>query len=845
MTRQRPLPAVVPLAFGDFVLDRARQRLDHRDGRAIELAPRLYSALLLLVERAGDLLDKQTLLLALWPGLVVEDNNLSQLVLALRRALGDDAYGSRYIQTVSRRGFRFIAAVTEAVPASDPASAPARRHNLPPQLAPLHGRQADLAAVVDLMRAHPVLTIVGAGGIGKTRLGLAAAAWMAAHAPPADGVWWIEMAAVQDAAAVAAAIAGALGILLPEGRVPQDTLASALGDERALLVLDNCEQVAEGVGTLIGALRARAPGVSVLITSQQPIGVAAEQLYRLATLDVPDHATLEAAAMSGAVALLVERVAALDPNFKLNAANVQAVVDVCRLLDGIALALEMAAARVPLLGIQGVRDRLDRRFDLLIDRTRGRPARQQTLRAALEWSWSLLSDHEQAVLRRLGVFVGGFTLGLAQSVAADSRLDAWRVLDLLSALVDKSLVVNEGGDEPRYRLRATTRAHALERLALAGEDAWTRKQHALAMLGRLEAAEQARWSERGAAEAAISRELDNARAALDWSLSAGEPALALQLHAASMPLWIAAQRKAEGAQRCEALSAQVDERVPAPLAARFWLTVAMMGLISSRQSCAEAAARAAALFRQQGDARGTFEALIVLTGVSARRAAHDTAAAALAEARQWVDPAWPARRRAAAAFAGWVSALNANRIGDAVDEAWREVALCREAGNALDTAAALGHVGIAEINLPGRQTSGEALLREAVALFDAAGRPDAAAHVLYSLSVVLMHRDAMDESIEQACRSYRLLRRNGEQALMLGLLPLLAVRRGDHDAAGVALGYAAAVYQRSGLKPRGFYTEAQARLHAALPAGDFARLKMEGSLMNEEAVFARVLGARA
>jgi predicted ATPase len=435
------------------------------------------------------------------------------------------------------------------------------------------------------------LTIVGAGGIGKTRLGLAAAAWIAEHAPPDDGVWWIEMAAVRDATAVAAAIAATIGLQLPAGRPALDALASALGDERALLVLDNCEQVAEGVAALVAALRVQARQVAVLITSQTPIGVAAEQLYRLGTLDVPETATLESAAASGAVALLVERTAALDAHFALTAANVQAVVDICRLLDGIALALEMAAARVPLLGIHGVRDKLDQRLDLLSDRARDRPARQQTLRAALDWSWSLLSHEEQAVLRRLGVFAGGFTLGLAQDVVADAQRDGWRVLDLLGSLVDKSLVVNEGGDPPRYRLLETTRTAALERLALAGEDASARQQHAQAMLRSLESAEQARWSDAAAEEAAIVRELDNARAAFDWSLSAGEQRLALELHAASMPLWVTAGLKAEGARRCEALAAQVDDSVPAALAARFWLTVAMMGLFSSRQACAETARR--------------------------------------------------------------------------------------------------------------------------------------------------------------------------------------------------------------------------------------------------------------
>jgi predicted ATPase/DNA-binding winged helix-turn-helix (wHTH) protein len=840
------------LAFGDFVLERSQERVRRRDGTALELPPRLFGALLLFIDRAGELLRKDELLTALWPGLVVEENNLSQVVHALRAALGDDRRPHRYIQTVPRRGFRFVAALERpaaegagvrdrsAFPPDEGHEAAVSIGNLPPPTMPLHGRAADLDAVAALLCSRPVVSIVGPGGIGKTRLALAAAA--GARGSFRDGVWWIELAAVTQAALLASAVAGALGLQLPPGRLALDALAGALCDQQALLLLDNAEQIADGVAELVDAVRARAGALHFLVTSQKPVHAAAEQVFRLGPLALPHDASLAAATRSGAVALFVDRASAVEPRFGLGADNVATVVEICRLLDGIPLALELAAVRVPLLGVDLLLAKLGQRFKLLVGGAGTRPRRQQTLQAALDWSCGLLDDDERAVLRRLGVFVGGFSLGLAQAVAADSGIDAWQVLDRLGRLVDKSLVVSDVAREPRYHLLETTRAHALQLLDQAGEAGLVRRRHAEAMLVLLQQADAARWLPQPGADVAIRRELDNARAALDWSVAdSGDPLLGMALHAASMPLWLAAGLKAEGAERCAALADSVDDRLSSATAARFWLTVAMMGLFSSRLHCLEAAERAARLFRAVGDTRGEYEALIVCTGVAARRSEHDLAAASLAAAANLVDPTWPARRRSALAFAGWVSALNARRAGVAVEHAWQEVALCRESGSAFDEAIALGRVGIAEINAPGHEAAGEARLREAADWLAAAGRPEAAGHVSYSLALALLRRGALDEALLAARRAYRLLRRDGEQALMLGLLPLLAVRRERYEAAARSAGYASAVYARAGLPSRGLFGEAVTRLQAVLPAEALGRLMVEGASLSEEADFALVL----
>ena len=246
-------------------------------------------------------------------------------------------------------------------------------------------------------------------------------------------------------------------------------------------MLDNCEHLVGAAAVLVAALRRIAPRVAMLATSQEPLRIEGEQLYRLSPLAVPAEAQRAHAGEFGAVALFVARVQALAPRFALATDTVDDVVEVCRRLDGIPLALELAAARVPLLGVTGVRARLDDSLRLLSSGARDAPPRQQTLRAALAWSHQLLTPEEQCVFRRLGVFAGSFALEFAQQALADDSLDAWTVLDHLGSLVDKSLVIAEGAAVPRYRLLETARAFALEQLDAAGEAEALRARHAAAL----------------------------------------------------------------------------------------------------------------------------------------------------------------------------------------------------------------------------------------------------------------------------------------------------------------------------------------------------------------------------
>ncbi|HZA96376.1 MAG TPA: winged helix-turn-helix domain-containing protein, partial [Burkholderiaceae bacterium] len=525
-----------PLRFGDVQLD-VEQRQLLIGGRPAKLTARAVSVLLALVERRDRAVSKNELFELVWPNVVVEENNLQVHISALRKLLGPQT-----IATIPGRGYRFMSELNPSMtnstastkPTPDASATSATPTNLAPRHQLLYGRDDDARAVGDLLRTHPQVSIVGASGIGKTQLALAVANAQQERFP--DGVWWIELAALNDGGLIAGAIARALGVRSGDDRPVLETVIALLRKQTALLVLDNCEHVLNAAADCARELLTNARALRILVTSQEALHTREEQVYRLGSL--PVASTLDAPA--AAVELFVARARAADPRLRLTAANVSAIAEICRRLDGMPLAIELAAARVRLLGIEGLRARLDERFQILTGGTRSTLRRHQTLRAALEWSYGLLSPEEQTVFRRLGVFVGGFTLELAQDVAADEQVDRWAVLDLLGHLVDRSLVVAEGDELPRYRLLETMRAFALEKLAGAGETPVLLKRHADAMLAFLSPIDEQRWKANPAAQIRVGAELDNLRAALAWAESAaGDRAFACALISCSSTLWLA------------------------------------------------------------------------------------------------------------------------------------------------------------------------------------------------------------------------------------------------------------------------------------------------------------------
>ncbi|WP_247686130.1 BTAD domain-containing putative transcriptional regulator [Micromonospora sp. C31] len=416
------------------------------------------------------------------------------------------------------------------------------RTNLPAPLTPLVGRAEAVRHVHDLLRVERLITLVGPGGVGKTRLAVEAAHQLAEAYP--DGVWLVELASLRpdDPAALAGSLLAVLGIREATGAdrgptgapaTPADRLVDVLRGRSLLLVLDNCEHVVEPVAELAQRVLPHAPGVRLLATSQDPLGVAGERVWPVPPLELPDPEVTEpeVLARSSAVQLFVARAAAAVPGFALDAANARAVAELCRRLDAVPLALELAATRVRALGVHGLVDRLDDRFRLLSGGHRGAPPRQQTLRAMIDWSWELLSDPERVVLRRLAAHADGCTVEAAEAVCADRELPAGDVLGLLVRLVDRSLVaMTEGAGEPRYRLLESVAEYCLARLREADEVAVVRRRH---RRHYVELARRADEELRGSAQrrwlAQLDQETANLRLALDGALADGDAAGALEL----------------------------------------------------------------------------------------------------------------------------------------------------------------------------------------------------------------------------------------------------------------------------------------------------------------------------
>ena len=652
---------------GRFELQAHERRL-LVDGVPANLGARAFDLLLVLAERPAQLLTKHELMDQVWPGVIVEENNLSVQISALRKVLGGDL-----IATIPGRGYRFTArteAASVAAPAADAAPLPAAddshlyaepptlRTNLPERPQPLIGRSGDLAALAALVDAHRLVTLVGAGGMGKTRL--AQAFLHAQREAYRHGVCWIELASVTDAAALPGAIASALGVRPPAGE-PLVGLVGAVAPLQMLIAFDNAEHLLDEVADVTHALLDKAPGLRIVVTSQTPLKLAAERVFRLEALAVPQGPLPAAQAIDfGAVALFTERAQAADARFALTDANAPAVIALCAALDGLALAIELAAARVSMFGVQRLAASMQDRLQLLTaSRDRAAPARHQTLRAAVEWSHGLLNEREQTVFRRLSVFAGSASLAMIQRVVADpadgAGLDEWTVLDALSGLVDRSLVAVVGSvddAQPRYRLLASPRALALEQLLAAGEQEPLRRRHALAM-GALY---DQHWHTRHAGSVRVDAwkreiELDaaNAAEAMTWAIRAGLTDCALTigatwLHAMSRFMHADRMGLADTCTTLAALAQTPELRMRAALAtARAWT--------NPRKRRAFAAVDRALELARTIDAKAPDRWLLyralgqwVVSGSSLADMPPAALSAALEELDRIEDPTWPPHR---------------------------------------------------------------------------------------------------------------------------------------------------------------------------------------------------------
>ncbi|CAN5483278.1 winged helix-turn-helix domain-containing protein [soil metagenome] len=438
-------PSSRPLHFGPndrFELRPAEFKL-LVDGKPANLGSRATQLLIALAGRPCEVLTKNELLDIVWPGLVVEEGNVHVQISALRRVLGDGV-----IATIPGRGYRLNAANEETLPAAVPVQAQPRRQ--------LYGRADDLDRLDRFLGSHACVTMVGPSGVGKSSLARA----VEAQRPGATA--WVDLVALSDGAQIPNAIARAIGRQLEEGD-PESQLLRILADATWLLILDNAEHLIEPVAHWASVL-SQASGVRLLVTSQLPLAIKDELVMRIEPLQVLDLSDSEDA-RDDALALLLDRVASVDSRYVVEPSTLPLLAEVCRQLDGLPLAIEMVAARIPLMGPKGVLGALKERFSLLSRGRRDAPARHRTLHGAIDWSYDLLDDEQKRLFQTLGLFAGGFTIELAVAVASTTEQDRWDVVDGLATLVDRSLAAVSHDDPPRYRLLETLRAYALERLA--------------------------------------------------------------------------------------------------------------------------------------------------------------------------------------------------------------------------------------------------------------------------------------------------------------------------------------------------------------------------------------------
>jgi predicted ATPase/DNA-binding winged helix-turn-helix (wHTH) protein len=834
------MSAVSVYAFGAFRLV-PDQRLLVCDGAPVKLGSRAFDLLLALVERHERVVPKQELLDLVWPHEDIGEANLAVHVMALRKLLGRTA-----IATVPGRGYRFTLPLAAA--GSGEATAPplsSSRHNLPARSDELLGRATEVRTLLDLVARHPLVCVIGPGGVGKTRLAQHVAARLRERF--AAGVWWIELAPLSDASMVAAAVAQVLRVSHAPQRDAVAAVASVLRASPALLVLDNGEHVVEGIVALASALRQHAPEAQLLVTSQEPLRLPSEQVMRLEPLDLPIDDSLEGARHSGAVGLFEARARLVAPGFELQSTNRAAVVEICSRLDGIPLAIELAAARLPLLGLEGLRLRLGERLKVLASHARAHLPRHQTLRATLDWSHGLLDESEQRLLRRLGVFAGGFTLVAAQQVAQDETLDEWGVLESLGGLVDRSIVVSDGQPVPRFRLLETTRLYALERLTAAEEQASLREAHARTMdrLLRVERDDERLWRTPPAAVPSLVAELDNTRAALDWAQTCTDDALAISLAAGASHVFLTASLNAEYLQRVLPFRARALSSLPPRTVGLFWARIALACSRNAHPAGLEAALNAAQVYRAIAEPGRLYDALTWALAIGSRHGRGLEAQGLVEEAERLEQPDWPPALRSSYQWAKYRWLQSQGRAEEALQCASAQAELLAQAGNWATHVAVGANVADCELSL-GRLEHAEALARRSLDALDAMGIDEnLVGHVMDMLMVALALQGRADEALVVARRALRLLLREGDELRLLDTLALNATTGGHWaDAARIA-GHVEAAMAATGERrwpsAQRRRQQLERRLEAALGAEAMARHMAEGHALTREEAFQRAL----
>lgn len=842
-------PLALRYRFDGYELDTS-ERLLYRDGQPVNLGARAIALLTALLARPGRLVTKAELLDRVWPGLVVEENNLQVQVSALRKVLG-----AHMIVTVPGRGYRFVQALqAEGAHVGEPPSPPglsrfARTWQthvatdalaaLPPVGARLLGRERELSTLDDCLPAA-LITLVGPVGVGKTALALACAhRW---HGDRGGQAFWIDLSSARNLPQIVDAVAQGLCIdLSTTGLGALVNLVDAMRSMQALVVLDQADAAPAALAEWLGVVLGAAPGVRWLVTRRAPLNAPQERVFELGPLSVPEPDIGVRDALShAAIELFVDQVRAVDRAFELQPAQVADVALLCRRVGGVPWSIQLVAACVPQLGLAGVRRKLADRFASTVEGL-DLPA---VLDGVLEW----LSPAEQALLGRMAVFAGGVPLALVpvlgQAGPGGEGLDEWRLLDTLGGLVDRALVVTEGTSPPRHRLPDRVRQQALIRLQASGEGPAIQRHHALAVADLLDSAYDTHWSSSDADWLARhAADIDDARCALDWAM-VHEPALAVRLMGAAAPLLAMRGLASEARRRAEPLIDVAWTMGGSPEATRFWLEGSRLHVGVDEVRGRDWAQRAIDGARQLRDTRGVYLGLGCLVGRA--QADGDWVHDALLEMARLEATTWPARLLAQRRLAE-VAVLRAReRMADAR----------RMCQGLIVQAQAAGLDGVLSASL-------SALAATCLALGDTDGAWRVSQHVLARSRHL---RDPLAIAALAHCACVALVRADPTQAKAslwdlvgalrsrgwtglgdhAGLLALLAAQDGRTEAAAHLLGYAdrhaapsclrdvAAVYAR---------TRALAAVEDALDPSLLRRLHERGAQLSAEAVVSWAFGS--